>query len=88
MLIRILVHRPHLTNLRMKDMMAVLVWCISHSRITVHHSDATTSSLKDVPDPKKIAPDGQTIEGRMKTLCETVAEDIQLCANACDAYLK
>ena len=47
-----------------------------------------TSRLKDVSDPKQIAPDGQTIEGRMQNLCEAVAEDIKKCANACDTYLK
>lgn len=39
-------------------------------------------------DPTKIAPDGQTIEGRMQGLCNDVAEDIKQCANACDTYLK
>ena len=44
--------------------------------------------LKDVTDVAKIAPDGQTIEGRMQGLCKDVAEDIKKCANTCDAYLK
>ena len=39
-------------------------------------------------DPKKTAPDGQTVEGRMQKLCEAAANDIKMCANACDAYLK
>jgi len=51
-------------------------------------SDWPTSRLKDVSDPKQIAPDGQTIEGRLQNLCESVAEDIKKCANACDTYLK
>ena len=44
--------------------------------------------LKDVPDSKKVGPDGRTIEGRMQTLCVNAAEDIKQCANTCDAYLK
>ena len=44
--------------------------------------------LKDVSDPKKVAPDGQTIEGRMQKLCTDVAGDIKRCAGACDTYLK
>ena len=35
-----------------------------------------------------MAPDGQTIEGRMEKLCVKVAEDIKRCANTCDTYLK
>ena len=54
----------------------------------VHFSDRPTFSLNGVTDAKKIAPDGQTIEGRMQKLCEDVAEDIKKCANTCDAYLK
>lgn len=55
-----------------------------------HHysSHRLVSRLNDVRDRKKIAPDGQTIEGRMERLCEAVAEDIKKCANACDTYLK
>ncbi|KAF9644577.1 hypothetical protein BDM02DRAFT_928516 [Thelephora ganbajun] len=49
---------------------------------------AVLIQLKDVSDPKQVAPDGQTIEGRMQELCEAVAEDIKGCANACDTYLK
>ena len=44
--------------------------------------------LKDVSDPKKVAPNGQTIEGRMQELCAGVAKDITRCANTCDTYLK
>ena len=39
-------------------------------------------------DPEKVAPDGKTIEERMKKLCVDVAEDIKRCANTCDTYLK
>jgi len=44
--------------------------------------------LKDVSDPTKVAPDGQTIEDRVQKLCVDVAEDIKRCANTCDTYLK
>lgn len=44
--------------------------------------------LGDVKDAKKVAPDGQTIEGRMQKLCADVAEEIKKCANTCDIYLK
>lgn len=58
-----------------------------YSPRAVHLFD-DSHSLKDVPDPKKVAPDGQTIEGRMRKLCVDVAEDIKRCANTCDTYLK
>jgi hypothetical protein len=59
-----------------------------HFYLIVFLSDRPTSRLKDVSDPKQIAPDGQTIEGRMQKLCEAVAGDIKKCANACDTYLR
>ena len=49
---------------------------------------ACVHRLKDVSDPKKVAHDGQTIEGRMQKLCANVADDIKRCANTCDTYLK
>ena len=59
-----------------------------HASPTTYLFDQPTSRLEGVSGPKHVAPDGQTIEGRMKKLCEDVAEDIKKCANACDAYLK
>jgi hypothetical protein len=47
-----------------------------------------THRLKDVSDPKKVAPNSKTIEGRMQKLCADVAEDIKRCGNTIDAYLK
>ena len=79
---------PPSYNYRMKDMMGVLVQCVLHSRLTAYLPDRPMSRSKDASDPKQIAPDGQTIEDRMKKLCEDVAEDIKKCANACDTYLK
>ena len=68
-------------------MMAVLIQYVLPS--TVHHSpDRNVHRLRDVSDPKKVAPDGQTVEGRMQKLCVNVAEDIKRCANTCDTYLK
>ena len=72
----------------MKDMLTVLMQCVLHLRSTVCFPDQPTSRLKDVSDSKQIAPDGQTIEGRMQKLCDAVAEDIMACANACDTYFK
>lgn len=73
----------------MKDMMAVLVQCVSHCALPqTYLSYRFTFSLNGVSDPNKIAPDGQTIEGRMQNLCVAVAEEIKKCANTCDAYLK
>lgn len=59
----------------------------SSSPSIVHFID-NAHRLKDVPEPEKVAPDGQTIEGRMRKLCVDVAEDIKRCANTCDTYLK
>ena len=52
------------------------------------HQIESIHRIKDVSDPKKVAPDGQTIEGRMQTLCVDVAEDIKRCVDTCDTYLK
>lgn len=51
-------------------------------------TDRIAYRLKDVADATKLAPDGQTIEGRMQQLCTGVAGDIKKCANICDTYLK
>ena len=37
---------------------------------------------------KQIAPDGTTIEDRLKPLVESTADDIKECSNVCDAYIK
>ena len=39
-------------------------------------------------DDKLIAPDGTTIEDRLKPLVERTADDIKACWNLCDAYMK
>ncbi len=35
-----------------------------------------------------IAPDGRSIEDRLKSLVERTANDIKLCSNVCDTYAK
>jgi len=69
-------------------MMAVLLRWVLYPRPNTEFPDQPAPSLKDVPDPNKIALDGQNIEERMKKLCEAAAEDIKQCANVCDTYLK
>ena len=61
---------------------------LSHLLWFVTQSDYAPCRLKDVKDATKVAPDGQTIKGRMQGLCVDVAGDIKKCANACDTYLK
>jgi len=80
---------PRLTSFRMKDMMEVLLRYVRlRLHLTIRPLEFPTSRLKDVDNPKQVAPNGQTIEGRMQKLCEAVAQDIEKCANACDTYLK
>jgi hypothetical protein len=45
-------------------------------------------SLKDVENDKFIAPDGTRIEDRLKLFVDRMAEDIKLCSNSCDTYMK
>jgi len=44
--------------------------------------------LRDVQDDKLVAPDGRSIEDRLKPLVERAADDIKACANVCDIYAK
>jgi hypothetical protein len=44
--------------------------------------------LQDIRDPKQVGSDGKTIQGRMQSLVEGTAKDIEKCANVCDAYSK
>src|SRR5258708_38339631 len=48
----------------------------------------TSGSLKDMENIKIIAPDGTTIEDRVKSLVKRTADDIKACSNVCDAYMK
>ncbi|KAI9438360.1 hypothetical protein H4582DRAFT_1815080, partial [Lactarius indigo] len=44
--------------------------------------------LLDVKNDKLVAPDGRSIEDRLKSLVERTADDIKLCSNVCDTYAK
>ncbi|KAI9464114.1 hypothetical protein BJY52DRAFT_887425 [Lactarius psammicola] len=44
--------------------------------------------LRNVQNDKLIAPDGRSIEDRLKSLVERTADDIKRCSNVCDAYVK
>ncbi|KAI9464111.1 hypothetical protein BJY52DRAFT_887328 [Lactarius psammicola] len=44
--------------------------------------------LRDVKNDKLIAPDGMSIEDRLKSLVERTADDIKKCSNVCDTYAK
>ncbi|KAJ3559705.1 hypothetical protein NP233_g11198 [Leucocoprinus birnbaumii] len=44
--------------------------------------------LRHMKDPDSEGPDGKTIQDRMQELIKTIAENIQKCGSACDAYLK
>jgi len=41
-----------------------------------------------VKNDKLIAPDGRSIEDRLKSLVERTADDIKKCSNVCDTYAK
>ena len=71
----------------MGDMLEVLLQCTRFPHYRARFSNREIRRLKDVSDPKQIGPDGKTIEGRMQTLCEVMADDIVNCANTCDTYL-
>jgi hypothetical protein len=48
----------------------------------------TSRRLKDVQYDKVTGPDGITIEDRLKALIVRTADDIKICSNVCDAYVK
>ena len=66
-------------------MMGVLFLSVFPS---VYRSTLTSCSLKDVKNDKVLAPDGRSIEDRLKPLIERTADDIKTCSNVCDAYMK
>ena len=45
-------------------------------------------SLKEVENDKLIAPDGASIEDRLRSLVARTVDDIKLCSNVCDTYVK
>ena len=56
--------------------------------LSIYSSALTFPSLKDMENDKLIAPDGKSIEDRLKILVECTADDIKTCSNVCDAYMK
>jgi hypothetical protein len=69
----------------MRDMMgALLLYVIASLNLTL----LTSHSLKDMENDKLIAPDGTTMEDRLKSLVECTADDIKMCSSVCDAYVK
>ena len=44
--------------------------------------------LQNIRDPERRGPGGLTLEGRMGALIKTIANDIEECGNACNAYEK
>ena len=53
-----------------------------------YRTSLISRSLKDVKDDRFIAPDGLTLEDRLKSLVDRTADDIKSCSNSCDTYLK
>jgi hypothetical protein len=41
-----------------------------------------------VQNDKLVAPDGRSIEDRLKSIVERTADDIKSCSNVCDTYAK
>ena len=52
------------------------------------HASLTSDSLKAVENDKLIAPDGTRIEDRLRSLVARTVDDIKLCSNICDTYVK
>jgi hypothetical protein len=71
----------------MKDMMGVLFLYVFPS---IHRNSLISCSLKNVNSNSfnVIAPNGVSIEGRLKSLVELAAVEIKECSNVCDAYMK
>jgi len=69
----------------MKDMMGALLLYVIAS---IPPNALTSCSLKGMENDKLIAPDGTSIEDRLKSLVERTADDIKTGSNVCDAYMK
>lgn len=63
---------------------ALLLYVIA----SVQANTLTFHRLKDVENDKLIAPDGTNIEDRLKSHVNRTAEDIKMCSNVCDTYMK
>ena len=71
----------------MRDMMGALLLYVISSPDGVG-GVLTSRSLRGMENDKLIAPDGTNIEDRLKSLVERTADDIKMCSNVCDAYVK
>jgi hypothetical protein len=69
----------------MRDMMGALFLYVITS---IQFVTLNSHSLKGMENDKLIAPDGVDIEDRLKSLVDRTADDIKICANVCDAYIK
>jgi hypothetical protein len=58
------------------------------SFISIQRSSLTSRRLKDIENDKLTAPDGTSIEDRLKSLVDRTANDIKECSNLCDTYMK
>jgi hypothetical protein len=69
----------------MKDTVTVLLRFVF---TFIYCSTLTHLRLKDVQNEKLIGPDGIIIEDHLRFLIEQTAEDIKVCSNVCDTYMK
>jgi len=69
----------------MKDMMGALLLYVITS---IRDSTLIPRSLKDMENDKLVAPDGTSIEDRLRSLVDRTADDIKTCSNVCDTYMK
>ena len=71
----------------MKDMMRVL---LSYVHISPHYTVLClwVCSLRNMKNDELKGTDGRKIEDRLGSIVKETAEDIKLCSNACDAYVK
>jgi hypothetical protein len=72
----------------MRDMMGALLLYVIASPDGAGPGVLTSRSLKGMENDKLIAPDGTNIEDRLKSLVELTADNIKMCSNVCDAYVK
>jgi hypothetical protein len=73
-------------SVEMKDIMGVLL-LYGFSSIQ-HESLLRLSRPNQVKNDEYIAPDGISIDDRLKSLVERIVDDIKVCSNVCDAYMK
>jgi hypothetical protein len=72
----------------MRDMMGALLLYVIAFSDGGGPGVLTSRSLKGMENDKLIAPDGTNIEDRLKSLVELTADNIKMCSNVCDAYVK